>query len=108
MANMFYLNLTLSLGTIGDIMEHSFLINYLKATSDNIHVCVVVALFLSFLWIIVAFINNNCEPDNEPKSYKPPIIICIIAAILAAVIPTAGTFEKETPQKLQIETQCRK
>ena len=104
---MFYQNITLTLGVIGDIMEHSLLINYLIVTSNNIHTCAGIALLAICIWIVIVFINNNCEPDNEPKSYKPPLIGCIISAILLSVVPTVSALEKETPQKLQIETRCR-
>lgn len=107
MANMFYLNLTLTLGVIGDIMEHSLLINYLIVASNNIHDSAGIALFASCAWTVMVFINNNFEPDNEPKSYKPSLIGCIISAILISVVPTVSALEKETPQKLQIETRCR-
>lgn len=83
-------------------MEHSFLVDYLIATSNSIHNSVGLVLFLSFIWIMVVFMFNNCLSNNKRKSYKTPLIIAIISAILLVVVPTTETFEQGLSQNFRL------
>lgn len=105
---MFYQNITLTLGVIGDIMEHSFLVDYLIYVSDWVHSIAAVSLFLSFL-VMMGILANNVLPDEDEDesertifSYRIPLIIAIISAILLVVVPTTETFEQGLSQNFRL------
>lgn len=89
-------------------MEHSFLVDYLIYVSDCVHNVAAVALCLSCLAMMVILANNVLpdEVEDESKrtifSYRIPLIIAIISAILLVVVPTTETFEQGLSQNFRL------
>lgn len=91
-------------------MEHSFLVDYLIYVSDWVHSIAAVSLFLSFL-VMMGILANNVLPDEDEDedesertifSYRIPLIIAIISAILLVVVPTTETFEQGLSQNFRL------